>query len=194
MRTRRHTESPFAGMKAGPWRRFARDLGLVALTFGLGYAVSSYYISPGSVTSDVHAIPRVLGQPLDQARNALANAGFRSRVDGERPSQAVPRGGVVWQDPPADMVVPPNAVVQLVLSAGPAAVTVPDVVGLSLPYAAKVVEAAGIRVGRVDTVRGAGAEAGVVIATRPGAGNGRARGSAVDLVVSGPPAAAGAGL
>jgi beta-lactam-binding protein with PASTA domain len=195
MRTRRHTESPFAGMASGAWRRFARDIGLVALTFAVGYAASSYYLNPGAVTSnDQHAIPRVLGQPLDQAREALTNAGFRSRVDGERPSQSVRRGGVIWQDPPADMVVPPNATVQLVLSAGPPAATVPDIVGLALPYAEKVVEAAGIRVGRVDTVRSAGAEAGVVIATRPGAGNGRPRGSAIDLVVSGPPVPAGAGL
>jgi beta-lactam-binding protein with PASTA domain len=194
MRMRRHTESPLAGMSAGPWRRFARDLGLVALTFGVGYAASSYYLNPGAVTADEHAIPRVLGQPLEQARAALANAGFRSRVDGERPSQGIRRGAVVWQDPPADMVVPPNAMVQLVLSAGPAPVTVPDVVGLALPHAEKVIEAAGIRVGRVDTVRSAGGEAGVVIATRPGAGNGRPRGSAVDVVVSGPPAASGAGL
>jgi serine/threonine-protein kinase len=83
-------------------------------------------------------------------------------------------------------VVPANAVVQLVASAGPAPVTVPDVVGLALPYAEKVVEAAGVKVGRVDTVRGGGPEAGVVIATRPAAGNGRPRGAAVDLVVSGP--------
>jgi beta-lactam-binding protein with PASTA domain len=64
---------------------------------------------------------------------------------------------------------------------------VPDVIGLALPTAEKVVEAAGIKVGQVDTVRGNGPEAGVVIATRPGPGNGRPRGSAVDLVVSGAP-------
>ena len=46
-----------------------------------------------------------------------------------------------------------------VQSAGPAPVTVPDVVGLALPYAEKVVVAAGIRVGRVDTVRGGGTRA-----------------------------------
>ena len=40
------------------------------------------------------------------------------------------------------------------------------VVGLALPYAAKVVEAAGMKVGRVDSVRGGAPEAGVVIATR----------------------------
>src|SRR3954454_8558739 len=96
VRMRRHTASPFGGMRSGPWRRFARDIGLVALTFAVGYAVSSYYVNPGPVSSDVHPIPRVLGQPLEQARSALANAGFRSRVDGERTSPTVPRGGVVW--------------------------------------------------------------------------------------------------
>jgi beta-lactam-binding protein with PASTA domain len=193
MRARRHTASPLAGWGAAPWRRFARDIGLVALTFAVGYAASSYYLNPTGVSGDQHAIPRVIGQPLEQARGALANAGFRSRVDGERPSPTVPRGAVIWQDPPSDLVAPPNTMVQVVLSAGPAPATVPDVVGLALPYAEKVVEAAGIHVGRVDTVRSAGAEAGVVIATRPGAGNGRPRGSAVDVVVSAPPAAAGAG-
>jgi beta-lactam-binding protein with PASTA domain len=48
-----------------------------------------------------------------------------------------------------------------------------------------VVEAAGARVGRVDTVRGGDPEPGVVIATRPAPGNGRPRGAPVDLVVSG---------
>jgi eukaryotic-like serine/threonine-protein kinase len=185
MRMRRHTESVFASAETGAWRRFARDIGLVALVAGAGYAVSSYYISPDAAGGDDHAIPRVLGQPVEQARSALASAGFRSRVDGERPSATIRRGGVIWQDPPPDMVVAPNAVVQLVLSAGPAPATVPDVIGLALPYAEKVVEAAGIRVGRVDTVRGGDPEAGVVIATRPAPGNGRPRGAAVDLVVSG---------
>lgn len=184
---RRHTGSVFGAGDAGPWRRLGRDLGLVALTFAVGYAVSSYYITPGSVLTNDHAIPRVLGQPVDQARSVLASAGFRSRVDGERPSAAIPRGGVIWQDPPPDTAVPPNSTVALVVSAGPAPAAVPDVIGFALPYAEKVVEAAGIKVGRVDTVRGAAAEDGVVVATRPAPGTGRARGASVDLVVIGAP-------
>jgi serine/threonine-protein kinase len=77
--------------------------------------------------------------------------------------------------------------VLLVPSAGPAPVTVPDVVGFALPTAERVIVAAGVRVGRIDTVRGGDPEAGVVIATRPTSGSGRPRGSTVDLMVSGPP-------
>jgi len=187
MRMRRHTGPGLGSIGTAPWGRFARDLGLVALTFVVGYAISAVWITP-SASGDDHAVPRVLGMPIEGAKTALANAGFRSRPEGERPSPTTPRGSVLWQDPPPGMVLPPNAVVQLVQSAGPAPVTVPDVVGLALPYAEKVVVAAGIRVGRVDTVRGGGAEAGVVIATRPSPGNGRPRGARIDLVVSGRPA------
>ena len=74
--------------------------------------------------------------------------------------------------------------VQLVLSGGPTPATVPDVIGFAVADAEKVFDAAGVKVGRIDTVR-AGPEAGVVIATRPAAGSGRPRGASVDLVVSG---------
>ena len=191
MRMRRHTEPAFASLRSTPWRQFARDIGFVALTFVVGYAISAYWLTPGSAMGDDHPIPRVLGLPMPEAKTALATAGFRSRIEGERPSGSVPRGGILWQDPPPGTVVAPNAVVQLVLSAGPAPVTVPDVIGLALPYAERVMQAAGITVGRVDTVRGSGPETGVVLATRPAPGNGRPRGAPVDLVVSGP---AGAGL
>lgn len=185
MRTRRHTAPVFGSLRSAPWGRFARDLGLVALTFVVGYIASSFWIAPGSLLGSNHAVPRVLGLPMAEARTALAAAGFRSRIEGERPNPGIAPGDIVWQDPPPGTAVAPNAVVQLVSSAGPAPVTVPDVVGLALPYARKVIEAAGIKVGRVDTVRGGGPETGVVIATQPAPGNGRSRGAPVDLVVSG---------
>ena len=73
--------------------------------------------------------------------------------------------------------------VQLVVSAGPSLVAVPDVIGMSLPQATKILSAGGVRMGSVDTVAG-GQEPGVVLATRPAAGVGRPRGSTVSLVVS----------
>ena len=36
MRMRRHTEPTFGAIRSASWARFARDLGLVALTFVVG--------------------------------------------------------------------------------------------------------------------------------------------------------------
>jgi serine/threonine-protein kinase len=203
MRIRRHTGTGF-GTAAGegtadhvadpatepepprpdPWRRFAFDLSLVALVGLTGYLISAYWISPGAVFASEHAVPRVLELPEADARARLTALGFRVRVEGQRANPAIPRGAVVWQDPPPEMVVPPNSTVQLVLSGGPGQVNVPDVVGLSLQFAQGILEAAGIKVGRVDRVT-SGQEADVVLSVRPPPGNARPRGSSVDLLVSG---------
>jgi serine/threonine-protein kinase len=113
----------------------------------------------------------------------LSALGFRPRLDGERQNDTFARGIVIWQDPPPGTVLPPNSVVQLVVSAGPSLVAVPDVIGFSLPQAIKIFSAAGVRVGTVDTLAG-GREAGVVLATRPAAGVGRPRGAPVAIVIS----------
>src|SRR5690348_15783142 len=138
MRMRRHTEPAFGRFRGGPGVRFARDLGLVALVFAIGYFGSAYWISPRA-SGDGQAVPRVLGRPADQARAAVAKAGFRARMDGERAGASVPRGRILWQDPPLGTAVPANTLVQLVSSAGPAPVTVPDVVGFALPAAERVI-------------------------------------------------------
>jgi serine/threonine-protein kinase len=158
-------------------------MGLIAATFILGYGISALWLSPGSIFTKDHLLPRVLEMPEAKARQKLTELGFRPRLDGERPNDSFPQGTVIWQDPPPGTVLQPNSVVQLVLSAGPSLVAVPDVIGLNLPQAAKILAAAGVRVGTVDTTS-AGEEQGVVVATRPAAGVGRPRGAAVALVVS----------
>ncbi len=197
MRIRRHTAGAFgAGTvepdapasetetpRGDPWRRFGRDLGLVAGVALVGYAISGYLVSPDAVFESEHAVPRVLELPEATARDRLTDLGFRVRLTGERTNPAIPRGAVVWQDPPPETVVPPNSTVELVVSGGPAPVNVPDVVGLSLPFAEGILEAAGMKVGRVDRVT-SGQEADVVLSVRPPPGNGRPRGSTVDLLVS----------
>jgi beta-lactam-binding protein with PASTA domain len=183
MRPRRHLPSSGPLFQSGPWRAFLRDLGLILATFIVGYGISALWLTPGSMFSKDHALPRVLELPEAQARQKLADLGFRPRLDGERPNDSFPAGTVIWQDPPPGTVLQPNSVVQLVLSSGPSLVAVPDVVGLNVPQASKILAAAGVRVGTIDSTS-AGQEQGVVIATRPAAGVGRPRGAAIALVVS----------
>ena len=188
MRTRRHTSGgvgrTFEWTRGSPWRRFVRDLGLVALTALVGYVITTVWLAPDSVASSDRSIPRVLELPVDKARAELTELGFRIRMEAQRNSPDVARGAVLWQDPPPETILPPGATVQLTVSDGPAPVIVPDVVGLSLPYAERILGAAGIKVGNVDTVRAA-PEPGVVMTVRPPPGNGQPRGSSVDLLVSG---------
>jgi serine/threonine-protein kinase len=158
-------------------------MGLVLATFILGYGISALWLSPGSMFSKDHSLPRVLEMPEAKARQQLTELGFRPRLEGERSHEALPAGIVIWQDPPPGTVLQPNAVVQLVVSSGAAMVVVPDVIGLNVPQARTILTAAGMRMGSVDS-GAAGQEAGVVLATRPSAGIGRPRGSAVALVVS----------
>jgi serine/threonine-protein kinase len=158
-------------------------MGLIALTFVVGYGISVLWLSPGTIFTKEHALPRVLELPQTDARRTLTDLGFRARLDGERHNDAFPRGTVIWQDPPAGTVLPPNSLVQLVVSAGPSLVAVPDVIGMSLPQATKIMSAAGVRMGPVDSVPG-GSERGIVLATRPASGVGRPRGAPVAVVVS----------
>jgi len=183
MRARRHVTSGVPLFKSAAWRGFLRDMGLILATFIIGYGISVFWLTPGSMFSKNHSLPRVLEMPESKARQKLNELGFRPRIEGERPSDAFPAGAVIWQDPPPGTVLKPNTVIQLVVSTGPTLVAVPDVIGLNVPEAKQILTAAGVRVGTVDSTAG-GSEPGVVLATRPAAGIGRPRGSAVALVVS----------
>jgi beta-lactam-binding protein with PASTA domain len=183
MRARRHVTSGVPLFQSAPWRGFLRDMGLILATFIIGYGISAFWLTPGSVFSKNHSLPRVLEMPETKARQKLTELGFRPRLDSERPSDAFPAGIVIWQDPPPGTVLAPNSVVQLVVSTGATLVGVPDIVGLNVPQATKILGAAGLRVGSVDS-SAAGPEPGVIQATRPAAGVGRPRGTAVALVVT----------
>jgi len=165
-------------------RRLLRDVLIVGATFGVGYLIASAWLSPVPLLTRDHAVPRVLELPIADAQQKLGELGFRAKLDDERPHPTAPRGAIVWQDPAPGTILPQHSVVTLVPSAGLQQVPVPDIVGLAMPYAGRVLAAAGLRVGEVDTVA-ADPEPNVVVATRPAAGGGRDPGGVVDIVVSG---------
>ena len=126
MRARRHVApSGLDTLRQVAWRRFLLELGLIAVVALVGFGISSSWVNPGPILDSDHAVPRVIEMPEAEARAALTEAGFRPRVADEWPSPEIRRGTVAWQDPPPDMVLPPNTVVDLVLSSGPAPVTSP---------------------------------------------------------------------
>jgi beta-lactam-binding protein with PASTA domain len=167
----------------GRWRQLLRDVmllsGLFALVFGLAYVV----LSPGPVIASSHAVPRVLELAADSAERELEAAGFRPRRGEGRLHPLLADGTVIWQDPPAGTVLATGSTVMLTVSEGLALYPVPDVLQFPAPLARKVVEAAGLRIERVDSVPNP-APRGTVIETRPAPGSARPLGSGVVLVVS----------
>lgn len=171
--------------------RSRRMLGYAGIVFGVGAAgyLMSLTMYPAQLVARDQRVGLVIGLPVEEAERELTTQGFRIQVDPARERDpTLPEGYVTWQEPAAYVALPEGSLVELTLSSGPAAVTVPDVLQFESEEARKVLMAAGLMVSAVDSVP-AQAEPGVVVATRPPAGAARTPGSVVDLVVSEGPAA-----
>lgn len=170
-------------------RRLLWQAAIVAAAFLVGYLITVFWLFPAPFFSKDHAVPRVIDLGVSEARRKLEAQGFRFRVEDQQTDPTAPRNAVVWQDPPPGVVMPPNSQVSLVLSEGPPDVPVPDLEGFPRALAERVLKAAGLKAGKVDTVP-AVRDPGLVVQTRPGPGVGRSAGTAIDLVVSSGPAEA----
>lgn len=156
---------------------------LILVAAGAAGYLTTCIAYPPPVFGDDHAVPRVVGMPVAAAEKALGERGFKIKVSSESADPEIAAGAVVWQDPPADLVAPQGTTVEVTRSSGPPAVPVPDLTGLELDAALRILAAAGLRAGDIDSVPSSD-DPDVVMTTRPGAGTAKAPGSSVDIVVS----------
>jgi len=162
---------------------------LVLLVAGLAGWLVSLAAYPAPLMSKEQGVALVIGLPQGEAEKSLVEQGFKVKYREAREADpTLPAGHVVWQNPPASLGLPSGSVVELTLSDGPAQVPVPDVMYFDLEEARRVITAAGLAVGGIDSVP-ADTDRGVVVSTRPPDGTLRAPGARVDLVVSRGPAA-----
>jgi serine/threonine-protein kinase len=126
------------------------------------------------------AVPNVVGQPVDAAKAAIADAKLRSEVT-EEFNETVPVGVVVSQDPAggAGATAGKRSVIQLVVSKGPPMVDVPDVVGKPVAEAQQILTAAGL----VASVNQLPTGPGIVRGQSPGGGEKHPKGTTVTLYV-----------
>jgi beta-lactam-binding protein with PASTA domain len=190
MRIRRHVPpsiqwlSPFRGRTG--LLRGSRPLVLIGAFGGAlltGYFFAALVLFPAPIFAASKSVPSLIGLILDAGQKSLAVAGLKvEKVDDIRHPTA-PRGTIVWQDPPAGVVVPQGTSVQLSVSQGPQPIPIPDVVGYDGETGQMLVQASGLRVGSVDSAQTA-APKGVIVNTRPPAGKALDPGGSVTLVVS----------
>jgi beta-lactam-binding protein with PASTA domain/predicted Ser/Thr protein kinase len=89
-------------------------------------------------------VPDVINQSQGSAESEVQAAGLEMVVTGEEASSEIPEGNVIRQDPAPGERVPRGSDVGVVVSTGPAAVTVPDVVCDSISQARQEIIAEGL--------------------------------------------------
>ncbi|MEO8260530.1 MAG: N,N-dimethylformamidase beta subunit family domain-containing protein [Acidobacteriota bacterium] len=129
-------------------------------------------------------VPDVVGQIQAAAASAITAAGLTVGSVTTASSETVPAGSVSRETPAAGTSVAAASAVNLVVSSGPAPVSVPNVVGQIQAAATSAITTAGLTVGSVTTASSATVASGLVISESPGAGTMVARASRVDLTIS----------
>jgi serine/threonine-protein kinase len=144
------------------------------------------------ITLDVSAgqeratIPLVAGRTRADAEAALRGAGLQLGQVLEQESDRA-RGTVLSTQPRPGQVVPAGTAVDLVVSAGPPELSMPDVVGRDLQDAKSALEQLGLVVSDVTYDSLSTARQGQVLEQQPTAGPAVTRGAPVTLHVSGKP-------
>ncbi len=195
MKVRRRTSSgPRVGMilgwlKPGAWlaalsHGHERRLFLGSFTVFLlaGYFLAALLLFPAPFFAETMAVPDLTGMSRSQAEEALQ---ARALVAGDLESvkhPTVPAGSIVWQDPPAGVVVPEGTSIQLSVSQGPQQIPVPDVANYTGELARLLIESAGLTP-IIDSVQ-TPLPRGEVENTRPRAGASLRPGDVVRILVS----------
>jgi eukaryotic-like serine/threonine-protein kinase len=91
------------------------------------------------------AIPNVVGQPEDQAKQTLKDLGFTVKVERDY-STEVPEGDVISVEPPAKTKITKFSTVTITVSKGPKTFAMPNVVGMSRAGAVALLEGRGLHV------------------------------------------------
>jgi eukaryotic-like serine/threonine-protein kinase len=123
-------------------------------------------------------VPSVIGKSQDDAVSTLANAGLNPKAFPIHSDK--PQNTVIAQDPKSGVTVVKGTRVRINVSSGPAAVSVPNVIGLPFAQASRQLQNAGFSVARTDS--GSSQPKGTVINEEP---SGSAPpGSTITLTVS----------
>lgn len=131
-------------------------------------------------------VPNVVGMSRDLAVKALEDAGFEAPDDASERIDKRPRGEVIATVPRGGVTIAQPASVRLTISAGPDAIGVPSLIGMSLDDALALIGQLGLIAAPTRTDSTSVQPDGVVSAQRPVAESPVTPGSAVTLTVSRP--------
>ncbi len=147
-----------------------------------GYFLAALVLFPAPFFAETMAVPNLTGMSQSQAEEALLARGLVAGDPESANHPTAPAGSIVWQDPPAGVVVPEGTSIQLSVSQGPQQIPVPDVANYTGELALLLIESAGLAP-IVDSVQ-TPLPRGEVENTRPRAGTSLRPGDPVRILVS----------
>jgi beta-lactam-binding protein with PASTA domain len=157
--------------------------------------VAATLVAPGTAVALVVStgpalvpVPNVIGLTQSAAGTALTAVTLTTGTVTQATSAAVAAGNVISQSPVAATLVAPGTAVALVVSSGPAQVSVPDVIGLTQSAAGASLTTATLTTGVVTLATSPTVPAGDVIGQDPAPLAQVNAGTAVSLVISSGPA------
>ncbi|MGN9760424.1 Stk1 family PASTA domain-containing Ser/Thr kinase [Streptomyces sp. SD31] len=153
---------------------------VTAVLLVLGLGVGIWYINSGQFTK----VPALLAKTEAQAGDRLKEAGLEVGKVERAYSDTVERGTVISTDPATGARIRHNDSVNLVISAGPETVKVPDLQGYPLAKAKTELKESGLEPGMVTREFSDDVTRGSVISAAPDTGTKVRSGSAVALTVS----------
>src|SRR6185369_7715615 len=129
-------------------------------------------------------VPDLQNLNLRQAASVLDPLGLRLSVRGEQYDPQVPKGFVIWHDPPANDVVRRGRPVSVLVSLGEEYMSVPALYGESKRGAGLLLSRSGLALGDVVEAYSDEVGQGLVVATEPGAQSVVNKNAAVSVLVS----------
>jgi beta-lactam-binding protein with PASTA domain len=132
------------------------------------------------------AVPSVAGMSRDDAIAILRTANLEIGQVVERPGPDA-RGTVMSSQPAAGQQVPQGSPVELIVSAGPSELLMPDVVGRELFEVRSTLEQLGLRIGETQYDSTSALPTGLVVSQVPSAGTPVTVSSLISIRVSGRP-------
>lgn len=159
---------------------------VILLLAGLGFAFRKKLLASSTKPKPTVAtvlVPNVTGAGEQGATSALSRAGLQSDIQFKNSSQS--SGTVIGERPNGGTRAKKGSTVTLVVSSGPASVTVPNVKGQSSTAAEATLLAKSFNVS--TNYKHASASQGTVIGESPSAGQSVAKGSTIVLTVSSGP-------
>ncbi|HRX57918.1 MAG TPA: protein kinase [Eubacteriales bacterium] len=115
--------------------------------------IGIFIILRGTYVSDDESydlVPTLVDRTVDEARNKAENFGFSFEIQDYENNDTVASGNVILQSPEAGVKARHGTTIYCIVSLGPAAPTVPNLIGMTLDEATRALEESGLTLGSVS--------------------------------------------